>query len=69
MTRFQENYSDFCFKTLYIKAEVIDAMTMIKKECDTLARHESIFKMEFNKLYKLEEYKQIQKTQINVMKA
>lgn len=49
--------------------EVIEAMTQIKKECDRLARQESIYKMEFDKLYKLEEYKQIQKTQINVMKS
>jgi len=47
---FQEHYSDFCFKTLYIKQEVIVAMTEIMRECDHVAMKENIFKMEFDKL-------------------
>mmetsp|Transcript_17510 Transcript_17510/g.38593 ORF Transcript_17510/g.38593 Transcript_17510/m.38593 type:complete len:101 (-) Transcript_17510:73-375(-) len=42
-------------------------MTTIKKVCDKIATKSDIFKVTFEKIYKLEEFKQVQKSSINAI--
>lgn len=40
---FPERFSNFCFKSLYIKEEAIRAMVEIRTECNMLLRDNKIF--------------------------
>jgi hypothetical protein len=55
---FPEQFSDFCFKSLYIKEEAIRAMVEIRTECDLLLKENRIFNIESNKPVRVEEFKQ-----------
>ncbi len=41
---FPEDFSNFCFRSLYIKEEVIRAMVEIRHECNQLLKDNTIFK-------------------------
>jgi hypothetical protein len=40
---FPERFSNFCFKSLYIKEEAIRAMVDIRTECNNLLKENRIF--------------------------
>jgi len=40
---FPEQFSNFCFHSLYIKEEVIESMTKIKEECNKVINELSIY--------------------------
>lgn len=66
---FPENFSKFCFSSLYIKEEVIKAMVEIKGECNVLLIGERVFDTKPEGLpYRLEEFKQKQSNAINTIK-
>jgi dynein heavy chain len=55
---FPEQFSNFCFKSLYIKEEAIRAMVAIRKDCnDLLAEH--LFNVDGSKTMRVEEFKQL----------
>jgi len=66
---FPEQFSNFCFRSLYIKEEVIKAMVEIRTECNMLLLENKLFdcKIEGNK--RLEEFKQIQNSSIGTIKV
>jgi dynein heavy chain len=65
---FPEQFSTFCFNSLFIKDEVIRAMVQIREECNCVLRDNHIFNVQLNKLYRLEEFKQQQNSSISTMK-
>ena len=56
---FPEQFSNFCFNSLYIKEEVIVSLDKIKEQC-MLASEREIFNTNFTKTMRLEEFKQIE---------
>ena len=56
---FPEQFSNFCFNSLYIKEEVILSLDKIKEQC-ILASEKEIFNTKFDKTVRLEEFKQIE---------
>lgn len=56
---FPEQFSNFCFNSLYIKEEVIKAMVEIRNECNNLLEDNKIFECSINKTLRVEEFKQI----------
>src|SRR3954465_14286017 len=46
---FPEQFSNFCFNSLYIKEEVIKAMVEIRAECNNLLTDNKIFDVSVNK--------------------
>ncbi len=56
---FPEQFSNFCFNSLYIKEEVIRAMVEIRQECNQLLEDNRIFEVKINKTLRVEEFKQI----------
>ena len=66
---FPEQFSTFCFNSLFIKDEVIRAMVKIREECNyVLNEQPRIFNVQRKKLYRLEEFKQQQNSSISTMK-
>ena len=61
---FPEEFSAFCFNTLYIKDESILAMEQIRGECLDVLEKE-IFNTNFNKTLRLDEFKQIQDSSVS----
>jgi dynein heavy chain len=57
---FPEQFSNFCFKSLYIKEEAIGAMVSIRTECNQLLAEHRLFNVEGNKTMRVEEFKQLQ---------
>jgi dynein heavy chain len=62
---FPEQFSNFCFYSLYIKEEVIESMTEIKEECNKVINDLNIFNTTVNKTMRLEEFRQIQGSMIS----
>ncbi len=60
---FPEQFSNFCFNTLYVKEEVIHAMVDIKAECNEVLNQE-IYNTKL-KTMRLEDFKQIQSGSIS----
>jgi dynein heavy chain len=62
---FPERFSNFCFKSLYIKEEAIRAMVDIRTECNQLLKDNKIFNVnaELNNC-RVDEFKQKQTTSI-----
>ena len=56
---FPEQFSYFCFNSLYIKEEVISSLDLIREQC-LLARERCIFSTNFQKTMRLEEFRQIE---------
>ena len=56
---FPEQFSNFCFNSLYIKEEVILSLDKIKEQC-ILASEREIFNTNFTKTMRLEEFRQIE---------
>ncbi|OMJ85153.1 hypothetical protein SteCoe_13621 [Stentor coeruleus] len=56
---FPEQFSNFCFNSLYIKEEVILSLDKIKEQC-ILAAEKEIFNTNFIKTMRLEEFRQIE---------
>ena len=50
---FPEQFSTFCFHSLFIKDEVIRAMVQIREECNNILKDNHIFNVELKKLYRL----------------
>ena len=46
---FPERFSNFCFKSLYIKEEAIRAMVDIRTECNNLLKENRIFNVSSSK--------------------
>ena len=65
---FPEQFSNFCFNSLYIKEEVIKAMVEIRAECNQLLSDNKIFDASINKTLRVEEFKQIQSSSIAQIK-
>jgi len=61
---FPEQFSNFCFKSLYIKEEAIRAMVEIRTECNQLLADNKIFNISSTKTIRVEEFKQIQSSSI-----
>lgn len=62
---FPEQFSNFCFNSLYIKEEVIKAMVEIRAECNQLLQDNHIFDVGIkNKILRVEEFKQIQSSSV-----
>lgn len=57
---FPKKFSDFCFNSLYIKQEVIEAMVLIRTSCNDLTKKHKLFDCTKDKTTRLEEFKQIQ---------
>jgi len=57
---FPKKFSDFCFNSLYIKQEVIEAMVKIRTSCNDLIINKRLFDCSKDKTIRLEEFKQIQ---------
>lgn len=57
---FPKKFSDFCFNSLYIKQEVIEAMVKIRTSCNELIKKYRLFDCSKDKTTRLEEFKQIQ---------
>ena len=57
---FPKKFSDFCFNSLYIKQEVIEAMVKIRTSCNDLIKKYRLFDCSKDKTTRLEEFKQIQ---------
>jgi hypothetical protein len=56
---FAEEFSNFCFKSLYIKEEAIRAMVAIRKDCNELLAEHRLFNVTHNKTMRVEEFKQL----------
>jgi hypothetical protein len=61
---FPEQFSNFCFKSLYIKEEAIRAMVEIKTECNDLLANNRIFNIDGIKTMRVDQFKQIQASSI-----
>ena len=57
---FPEQFSNFCFNSLYIKEEVIRAMVQIRTECNDMRDKNFLFKTDIDKTIRLEEFKLVQ---------
>ena len=57
---FPKKFSDFCFNSLYIKQEVIEAMVKIRTSCNDLIKKYKLFDCSKENTTRLEEFKQIQ---------
>jgi hypothetical protein len=56
---FADQFSNFCFKSLYIKDEVVISLEKIKDQCLSASEKE-IFNANFTKTMRLEEFRQIE---------
>ena len=56
---FPEQFSNFCFKSLYIKEEAIRAMHEIRDECNNLLLENAIFNVYIDKTSRVDEFKQL----------
>lgn len=57
---FPEEFSKFCYHSLFIKTEVITSLSQIKEECDKISNDMNIFNTTISKTMKLDEFRQIQ---------
>jgi dynein heavy chain len=57
---FPEQFSTFCFNSLFIKPEVITAMVEIRSECNKILQENRIFNTKLRRGMKVEEFKQHQ---------
>lgn len=55
---FPEQFSNFCFNSLFIKNEVIRAMVQIREECNLVMSDNRIFNNKLNKTMRVDEFKQ-----------
>jgi dynein heavy chain len=55
---FPEQFSTFCFNSLFIKPEVITAMVEIRAECNKVLHENRIFNTKLRRGMKVEEFKQ-----------
>jgi len=66
---FPEQFSNFCFNSLYIKEEVIRCMVEIRDDCNNLLKDNRIFDISVkNKTLRVEEFKQLQSSSIATIK-
>lgn len=65
---FPEQFSNFCFNSLFIKNEVIRAMVQIREECNLVMSDNRIFNNKLNKTMRVEEFKQHQQSSIGALK-
>ena len=61
---FPEQFSNFCFKSLYIKEEAIRAMVAIRTDCNELLAEYKLFNVSNDKTMRVEEFKQLQASTI-----
>lgn len=61
---FPEQFSSFCFQSLYIKEEAIRAMVEIRTDCNQLLAEHHLFNVDGNKTMRVEEFKQLQASRI-----
>lgn len=65
---FPEQFSNFCFNSLFIKNEVIRAMVQIREECNLVMSDNRIFNSKLGKTMRVEEFKQHQQSSIGALK-
>jgi dynein heavy chain len=71
---FATQFSNFCFNSLYIKEEVINATNEIRHECNNLLKSNQIWNTKIDenggekKVLRIEEFKQLQSSAIQMMK-
>jgi dynein heavy chain len=65
---FPEQFSNFCFNSLFIKNEVIRAMVQIREECNIVMSDNRIFNSKLTKTMRVEEFKQHQQSSIGALK-
>lgn len=65
---FAEQFSNFCFNSLFIKKEVILAMVQIRDHCNNVMTHQRIFNSTLNKTMRVEEFKQHQQSSISQLR-
>ena len=61
---FPEQFSKFCFQSLYIKEEAIRAMVEIRTECNQLLAEQRLFNVAGGKTSRVDEFKQLQASRI-----
>lgn len=57
---FPEQFSKFCYYSLYLKEEVISSLSQIKEECDKITNDMNIFNTSINNTMNLDGFRQIQ---------
>lgn len=65
---FPEQFSNFCFHSLFIKDEVIKAMVQIREECNVINKDCHIFNVKTKKTMRVDEFKQHQISAISSIK-
>lgn len=65
---FPEQFSNFCFNSLFIRNEVIVAMVQIREECNKVMADHRIWQCGLNKIIRVEEFKQHQQGAIGALK-
>jgi dynein heavy chain len=65
---FPEQFSNFCFNSLFIKNEVIRAMVQIREECNKVMSDHHIWQCNLGKIMRVEEFKQHQQSAIGALK-
>jgi dynein heavy chain len=60
-----EAYKNFTFKTLLCRKEIIECLQKIKDECNPIREKLSLFQFDIRRPMRLQEFKQIQKSEIN----
>ena len=66
---FPEQFSTFCFNSLFIKPEVITAMVEIRAECNKVLQENRIFNTKLHTGMKVEEFKQHQSSSRTSLKT
>lgn len=54
---FPEQFSNFCFNSLFIRNEVIVAMVQIREECNKVMAENRIWQCNLNKIIRFDEFK------------
>jgi len=62
--KFNERFEKFTFKTLYVNCEVVSAMILIRKECEYVINNKPLYKLDFDKVWKIDEFRVIQHNHI-----
>jgi dynein heavy chain, axonemal len=66
---FPEQFSTFCFHSLFIKDEVITAMVKIRQQCNEIVEEAHIFDASLRTVMRVEEFKQRQNSSITALKS
>lgn len=65
---FPEQFSNFCFHSLFIKNEVIRAMVQIREQCNNVMMNQRIFNSTLARTMRVDEFKTQQQSSISQLK-